>query len=749
MIGRRKFQWIRNAAAVTISAVLLAGCLSDEETAEDVAAPVTDTEISGSVGHGPVIGAVMRLFRNDGVELMAVESDASANYSVVVRTDESYYPLLIDARNGIDIVTNMAPDFTLLGAVFEPGDKIVANVNPFSTLAVELAANMAGGPNKINLESAQDIVSSEFNNGLSSLVTSGPMRTKIDEHNIAEIVRASEALSETILRTRDAISGVGQSTSGDVAVRALASDLTDGVVDGRGGPRSDARHAAVSTIVAAQVALETMANELHVNGIDATLAMSNAIDQVLVGTASPMLSELTVTAEMLRRTEIGLAAAYAVTSDEKIRELLMLVKDMQPGMASSTIKTFVLPSDYRTRLDNAILLVAGGSSDVHETVNDISRTGNTTVGAGNRAPSISGSPVSAVVAGSSYSFTPTASDPEGDDLTFSISGLPAWASFDSATGLLSGTPTGADVGSYQNIVISVSDGEFSDSLAGFAIIVGSTLTNSAPQISGTPLTNIDAGSAYSFTPSATDPERDVLTFSISGMPVWASFDSAIGLLSGTPTGADVGIYQNIVISVSDGEFSDSLAAFAITVSSTVTNSAPLISGTAPASVNAGSAYSFTPTSSDPDGDTLTFSVSGLPMWASFNNSTGQIGGTPESGDIGTYSNIVIDVTDGQASSSLAAFSITVDAVSLGSVTLSWTPPTQNTDGTTLTDLAGYRIYWGTSPGNYSNSVRINNASVSTYVVDNLVPGTYEFVATAFNTAGVESSYSGAATKVVP
>ena len=139
----------------------------------------------------------------------------------------------------------------------------------------------------------------------------------------------------------------------------------------------------------------------------------------------------------------------------------------------------------------------------------------------------------------------------------------------------------------------------------------------------------------------------------------------------------------------------------------------------------------------------------FPAWASFDSSNGRISGTPEGGDVGTYSNIVIDVTDGQASSSLAAFSVTVDAVSLGSVTLNWTPPTQNTDGTTLVDLAGYRIYWGTSPGNYPNSATINNASVSTYIVDNLAPGTYEFVATAFNAAGVESDHSGTATREVP
>ena len=178
------------------------------------------------------------------------------------------------------------------------------------------------------------------------------------------------------------------------------------------------------------------------------------------------------------------------------------------------------------------------------------------------------------------------------------------------------------------------------------------------------------------------------------------------------------------------------------------NSAPQISGSPPASVNAGDAYAFSPTASDQDGDTLTFSVTGLPVWADFDTTNGLLSGAPQQGDTGVFSNIVISVSDGALSASLASFSITVDTVSLGAVTLNWTPPLENTDGTALTDLAGYNIYWGSAPGNYPNSVKIDNGSVSTYVVDNLAPGTYEFVATSYNGAGVESSYSNATTKVV-
>ena len=184
------------------------------------------------------------------------------------------------------------------------------------------------------------------------------------------------------------------------------------------------------------------------------------------------------------------------------------------------------------------------------------------------------------------------------------------------------------------------------------------------------------------------------------------------------------------------------------VDTTPTNSSPVISGSPRLSINAGGAYSFTPTASDPDGDALSFSVTGLPLWASFDATNGQLTGAPQEGHIGVFSNVVITVSDGELRASLASFSITVNAISLGSVTLNWTPPIENTDGSTLVDLAGYNIYWGSTPGNYPNSANIDNGSISTYVVDNLAPGTYEFVATSYNGAGVESSYSNSATKVV-
>jgi hypothetical protein len=178
------------------------------------------------------------------------------------------------------------------------------------------------------------------------------------------------------------------------------------------------------------------------------------------------------------------------------------------------------------------------------------------------------------------------------------------------------------------------------------------------------------------------------------------------------------------------------------------NAPPTIQGQPSGSVVAGQAFSFQPTASDPNGDTLTFSVTNLPGWATFSSSTGRISGTPAAADIATYSGIAISVSDGQASASIPAFAITVTQVGTGSVTLSWTPPTQNEDGSSLTDLAGFEVLYGRNQGDLNQSVQLSNPSLNTYVVDNLSSGTWFFAVRSLNRQGVASQVSSVASKTV-
>ena len=361
--------------------------------------------------------------------------------------------------------------------------------------------------------------------------------------------------------------------------------------------------------------------------------------------------------------------------------------------------------------------------------------------AANAPPVISGDPPTTAAVGQHYSFEPAASDPDGDQLRFVIKNRPSWASFSYQTGGLSGTPT--KTGTWSNIVIYAKDGTYTTALSSFSINVVAD-GNSAPKISGSPSSAATVGQSYDFQPSASDADGDALGFSIQNKPSWASFSTATGRLSGTPSSA--GAYSNITISVSDGKASASLPAFSI--SAVAGNSAPTISGSPGTAVNASDAYSFQPTAMDADGDTLAFSVSNKPSWAAFNTSTGKLYGTPGAADVGTYSNISIRVSDGQASATLPSFAINVNQMSLGSATLSWNPPSQNTDGSQLADLAGYRILYGTSSASLTQSIQIGNASVTTYVLENLVPGTYYFAVRAYNDSGVESANSNIASKAV-
>jgi len=275
--------------------------------------------------------------------------------------------------------------------------------------------------------------------------------------------------------------------------------------------------------------------------------------------------------------------------------------------------------------------------------------------------------------------------------------------------------------------------------------------NSAPTISGSPPRVVKVGVNYSFTPTAADADADKLSFTIVNQPGWTDFDVDTGTLSGVPFLGSEDTYNDIVITVSDGTDTASLAAFSITVEpSTSANMPPEISGNPPGSVTVGQTYSFMPTASDPDGDTLTFGLTGAPAWLTVSSGTGVVTGMPQSGDVGSYTGIVLYADDGQSRTELPAFSILVNDVPMtGSVTLSWTAPTQNTDGSPLTDLAGYRIYYGTSPGNYTQQpIVIDNPGLTSYVVDNLAAGTYYFVSTSVNLQGIQSDYSNVATKTV-
>ncbi len=175
---------------------------------------------------------------------------------------------------------------------------------------------------------------------------------------------------------------------------------------------------------------------------------------------------------------------------------------------------------------------------------------------------------------------------------------------------------------------------------------------------------------------------------------------------------------------------------------------PTIAGTPLGAIVYGRTYTFVPTATDPSGDAVSFVIVNKPAWATFDPGTGTLQGTPSAADVGSYPNITISVTDGLYMVALRSFDIDVEATAAGSIVLSWVPPTQRNDGSPLTNLAGYKLYWGTALGHYPNLASIPNPGIATYVVDELPSGTYYLVATAYDSSGIESAYSNVAIETI-
>jgi hypothetical protein len=120
------------------------------------------------------------------------------------------------------------------------------------------------------------------------------------------------------------------------------------------------------------------------------------------------------------------------------------------------------------------------------------------------------------------------------------------------------------------------------------------------------------------------------------------------------------------------------------------------------------------------------------------------GGATDSTSTGTSTGSTSSSSSGGSSGSSGSAA----APPTGTITLSWTAPQTRADGTPLTDLAGYRIYYGTSSGLYTQSVTVNSASATTYTLANLAAGTYYLTMKSFDTSNIESAGTAEASKTI-
>ena len=356
--------------AVLAAVLAVSGCDIDSayegaavsSNAEDPNAIVT-TRIVGSVGDGPIENARVRVFTNSGEELSETRSSNTADYEITVRTQGRNYPLTIVADEGTDMVTRKPPDFSLASVVMSPGRNEIANLNPFGTLIVR-TAEKSGGISYETIAAATDAVVERYGFGLGSSLVAHPIFSPMDDTNVHVVVKASETLGEMIRRTRDALMAVNfevegvdgepRVIDGDGVVQALAADLVDGWVDGRGAEGHDRRIAAVANVASAPVMLEALTNRLRIDFYNLDAEIAKAQMDSVIGIVRPestlRTGDVTIPPEALMQARRALHAAMLVTSDEYVLEAIYAVQTTAPGSTQMN----PLQSEYDKALGSAI-----------------------------------------------------------------------------------------------------------------------------------------------------------------------------------------------------------------------------------------------------------------------------------------------------------------------------------------------------------------------------------------------------------
>ena len=374
---------------------------------------------------------------------------------------------------------------------------------------------------------------------------------------------------------------------------------------------------------------------------------------------------------------------------------------------------------------------------------------STGASAGNGAPVVAGTPATEIPAGFPYVFKPTASDPEGDTLAFTVQAAPRWATFDAATGELRGTPTDADVGEATGILIRASDGKATTTFGPFSVKVKrpTAATGSAgsrpPTISGAPATTAVAGSGYTFQAVGADPDGDRLTFGATNLPSWLGINTANGILSGTPSAAQVGVYANITISVTDGNSTASLAAFTITVTAAAGTASATTTWTQCATE--GGSCSFSGTKQVRYGEPFNNRWTAARMLNGPVACSNEFWGDPSPGTgkrCEVVDSLVVDTSATTTTTTTSA------AGAAGTATLVWQKPSQNTDGSALVDLAGFIIKFGTDPASLSQTVTLPDPAATRHTLQSLGRGTWYFTVASLTASGAESDLSPLVSKTI-
>ncbi|WP_298850495.1 Ig-like domain-containing protein [uncultured Aquimonas sp.] len=293
----------------------------------------------------------------------------------------------------------------------------------------------------------------------------------------------------------------------------------------------------------------------------------------------------------------------------------------------------------------------------------------------NTAPVITSTPVLQASIGEPWSYLIEAEDAEGHALSYAQVSGPVGLSIDAAAGYARWTPTTIGTASVE---VRVTDERGASTTQSFQIQVTST-PNRAPAFDSVPQGIAYVGETWTYAVQVSDPDGDAVQLALNAAPSALLFDASQQVLSYTPTAQDIGA-QFIELEANDGRGGSSQQRIQLPVVQVVPgNQPPGLSGSPVTSAMVGITYSYQPTASDPDGDSLLFSLSTSPAGAQIDPTSGALTWTPRVAQLGAQA-FVVRVDDGRGGWATQSFSVDVQPNNNATPVITSLPGTQGKSG---------------------------------------------------------------------
>jgi len=409
-------------------------------------------------------------------------------------------------------------------------------------------------------------------------------------------------------------------------------------VTGR-GPSNPGKYAAIVSGYDGDTIIVRGWNQTHQGTLTTTLASSMYNVNVALNESLPNTPPL-ITSTPDNSTEEDSAFGYAVVVDDYLDTIRYLLMDGPGGMVLNN--------------ETGLLSWAPDNDDVG--AHEVSLLVNDSFGAlawqnftlnvtpTNDAPGFSSTPNTSATQDTEYSYQALATDPDNlngagyddDILTYSLASAPAGMGINATTGIVAWVPDNDDVGG-NAVIVRASDGE-AEALQSFSISVANV--NDPPAFSSAPVGVGYAGALYSYSALADDPDDEPLDYALATAPSGMAINATSGLITWFAYPEDAGNHS-VTVQVSDGEYTD-LQAFTLGVE--VSDDAPSFTSAAVAEGTEGELYSYTAEATDPNGDSLTFSLFSGPDGMSV-GTAGSVMWMPAEGEEGEHA-VVLSVSDG-------------------------------------------------------------------------------------------------------